>query len=199
MPGTRFELVTRGSSIHCSNQLSYPGLFIMLALNEKISNKKVLIEPKNNSECEKLLQEYELLCQSQNGAILLSVMGGKLAEGINFNDDLGRGVIVIGQPYPDINSPVLQEKLKFLKMEKSDSNNYASILCWRNINQSIGRAIRHVNDYACIVLLDSRYDQRNCAGNLPNWIGDCVEYENNFGKILGRIRKFFKRFEATNV
>lgn len=166
---------------------------------EKISNKKVLIEPKNNSECEKLLQEYELLCQSQNGAILLSVMGGKLAEGINFNDDLGRGVIVIGQPYPDINSPVLQEKLKFLKMEKSDSNNYASILCWRNINQSIGRAIRHVNDYACIVLLDSRYDKRNCAGNLPNWIGDCVEYEDSFGKILGRIRKFFKGFEATNV
>lgn len=50
---------------------------------------------------------------SVTGAVLLSVMGGKLSEGINFSDNLARCVVVVGMPYPDKRDVVFKEKLKF--------------------------------------------------------------------------------------
>ena len=47
------------------------------------------------------------------GALLCSVMGGKLSEGINFSDDLARCVMVVGLPYPDKRDVVFKEKLKY--------------------------------------------------------------------------------------
>lgn len=40
-------------------------------------------------------------------------MGGKLSEGINFKDDMARGVIVFGLPYSNKNSPELKEKMLY--------------------------------------------------------------------------------------
>jgi chromosome transmission fidelity protein 1 len=106
------------------------------------------------------------------GAILFSVMGGKLSEGINFSDHLARCVIVVGMPYPDKRDIVFQEKLKFAdslenklnllpnfmnKESLKASDRFYDAVCMKSVNQSIGRSIRHVNDFAAIILLDSRY------------------------------------------
>ncbi|ORC93348.1 putative DNA repair helicase [Trypanosoma theileri] len=57
-----------------------------------------------------MLAEYAKCIHTRNsgGALLFAVMGGKLSEGINFNDNLGRGVVVVGLPYANPSDVELQ-------------------------------------------------------------------------------------------
>lgn len=67
-----------------------------------------------------LLYEYSKVCNSEkekegsHGSLLMAVVNGRLSEGINFADRSGRGIIMIGLPFPDINSPEIVEKMKFI-------------------------------------------------------------------------------------
>ncbi|PRW20458.1 putative ATP-dependent RNA helicase DDX11 [Chlorella sorokiniana] len=55
------------------------------------------------------------------GAAMLCVVGGKLAEGINFGDALGRCVIMVGLPYPNPSDPELQERMRFMDRQAASS------------------------------------------------------------------------------
>ncbi|VVC99329.1 unnamed protein product, partial [Leptidea sinapis] len=73
-----------------------------------------------------------------NGALLLSVVGGKLSEGLNFSDDLGRCVLVVGMPYPNVKSAELQEKMKYLdRVSPGSASVYYENLCMKAVNQCI--------------------------------------------------------------
>ena len=56
---------------------------------------------------------------------MLSVVGGKMSEGINFSDDLGRCVVMVGLPYPNKQSAELQEKLRYLNKTMVSSTAYS--------------------------------------------------------------------------
>ncbi|KAK1146695.1 ATP-dependent DNA helicase chl1 [Aspergillus melleus] len=119
---------------------------------------------------EELLQDYARTIEAGKGALLLSVVGGKLSEGINFSDRLGRGVLIVGLPFPNIHSAVWQAKIQYVEQKafaqnsganrqsaaKAAGRDFYENACMRAVNQSIGRAIRHQNDYAAIVLIDKR-------------------------------------------
>lgn len=38
------------------------------------------------------------------------------------------------------------------------------------VNQCIGRAVRHKDDYAAVILLDQRYNRTSTKNALPDWI-----------------------------
>lgn len=51
---------------------------------------------------------------ARRGALLFAVMGGRLSEGINFADDLGRAVVVLGMPYANPTDAELQLHLRHI-------------------------------------------------------------------------------------
>ena len=48
------------------------------------------------------MKSYSKAAKSSSGAILFAVCKGKVAEGIDFADELARAVIMVGIPYPPI-------------------------------------------------------------------------------------------------
>jgi chromosome transmission fidelity protein 1 len=83
-----------------------------------------------------------------------------------------------GLSYPNIKSQDIKLKMKcydslYERKEFSfKGEDYYENMCMKAVNQSIGRAIRHKNDYASIILVDSRYArekiQSNCRHGLKH-------------------------------
>lgn len=118
---------------------------------------------------ENILDEYSRNAVS-SGALLFAVVRGRLSEGINFSDKLGRCVVMVGLPYLNKTDVEIQEKMKFLD---ANGKNFTGRMfyessCHKAINQSIGRAIRHKNDYAVVLLVDERHS--NSINRRPDWM-----------------------------
>ena len=143
---------------------------------EKISS--VFYDDRTTST-EETFKSYSDAISSHGGSLLFSVIGGKLSEGINFSDDLGRCVIVVGMPYPNLETPEWKARLRYLNEQtglqqhgtKSRvAKEHVENICMRSVNQAIGRAIRHKNDWASILLFDARYTGTQIQAKLPGWI-----------------------------
>ncbi|KAF2743829.1 DNA repair helicase [Sporormia fimetaria CBS 119925] len=127
-----------------------------------------------------VLAAYSTAISSRKGrgALLFAVIGGSLSEGINFSDSLGRGVLVVGLPFPNAHSADWKAKMQYIsaKTFKAGADGKAAArevyenACMRAVNQSIGRAIRHRGDYAAIIMLDRRYGDPKIQAKLPKWI-----------------------------
>lgn len=107
-----------------------------------VSGKILFREPRSSNLVDKMLADYAAAAKRHaKGAILLSVVGGKLSEGLNFSDDLGRCVIVVGLPFPNKDSPELVEKMRFLDrtLGAGAGTEYYENICMKAVNQCIGK------------------------------------------------------------
>lgn len=161
-----------------------------------------------------LLAAYTQAVDEGTGAILLAVVGGKLSEGINFSDQLGRAVVAVGLPFPNANGAEWKAKIQHVEQTKhatamaqgkSDQDakdlgvaagrDFYENACMRAVNQCIGRAIRHKNDYAAILLVDSRFATDRIEKKLPGWIRDNMELKQapkKWSEIETGLKKFFE-------
>ncbi|KAK0648307.1 DNA repair helicase [Cercophora newfieldiana] len=201
---------------------------------ERLTARKVVFSESKGGSSDEVLQEYTQAILSpgengkgpgkatQTGALLLSVVGGKMSEGINFSDRLGRCVVIVGLPYPNINSPEWKARIEYIEsstmsrllseneqeqggsakptiqvqaVAKQVARDFYENACMRAVNQSIGRAIRHRNDYAAIVLVDRRFGTDRIRTKLPGWIrGGMVEGSETKGLqgLMGALNGFFR-------
>jgi len=170
--------------------------------------KHLFYEPQTSGDVETTLRDYALSISSsqastvntgekrKTGALLFAVVGGKLSEGINFSDSLGRCVIMVGLPFANVGSVELQERMRYVEKlpgaGKDAAKELYENLCMRAVNQSIGRAIRHANDYATILLVDKRYASARIRNKLPKWIGEDVKVQEEWSGAARGIAAFFR-------
>lgn len=124
------------------------------------------------------------------GALLGAVMGGRLSEGINFSDELGRMVVIVGMPFANASNVEMAEVLRGLPGKREQSELLTNG-CLTSVNQSIGRAVRHKVDYAAIVLMDRRYGRERIRGKLPAFVRRNVRVCEQFGEARGEVKRFF--------
>lgn len=183
----------------------------------RLSAKKALFREAKDVSAEEVLAEYATAIGAGKGGLLLSVVGGKMSEGINFSDGLGRCVIIVGLPFPNITSAEWKAKMEYiegsvlaklqadesttrskeesLKTAKEASREFYENACMRAVNQSVGRAIRHKGDYAAIIMVDPRFGNERIKGKLPGWIREGLvpgAGEKSFGQLMGALGGFFR-------
>lgn len=138
--------------------------------------KSLFVESQSSaSDLEQFMQRYAHDCHGERGALLLAVMGGRLSEGINFADRLARAVLIVGLPYPNPHEPETRLRaghyagLRTRGTAEAAMEEYYENIAMRSVNQTIGRAIRHRDDYAAIMLIDERYQPTRIRAKLSRW------------------------------
>ncbi|KFD50287.1 hypothetical protein M513_08787 [Trichuris suis] len=163
-------------------------------LDQLQTHKQLFREPRKASEINELLENYGNAVSCSSGAILFAVVGGKMSEGINFSDNLCRCVVVIGMPYPNRSSLELQERMNYLNSSFNSGQEYYENLCFKAINQSVGRAIRHSKDYAALIFLDCRYSNKACWKKLPSWLRHLICIPASFSEACTTLVHFYAAF-----
>ena len=136
-------------------------------------------------------------------SILLSVFRGTSSEGIDFRDEFARMVICVGIPYASIVEEKVQLKKKYL--DEINKSNIIEGLTGRkwylndaisNVNQSLGRVLRHINDYGILVCIDERYEYKNIKNLFSNWIRNkCEVIKSINDNFFDSLEQFFNEQE----
>ena len=136
-------------------------------------------------------------------SILLSVFRGTSSEGIDFRDEFARMVICVGVPYASIVEEKVQLKKKYL--DEINKSNIIEGLTGRkwylndaisNVNQSLGRVLRHINDYGILVCIDERYEYKNIKNLFSNWIRNkCEVIKSINDNFFDSLEQFFNEQE----
>ncbi|KAK4199512.1 putative ATP-dependent RNA helicase [Triangularia verruculosa] len=181
---------------------------------DRLSSKKPLFRDTSSSSSSATSTEDILSCYTtaisspaspRKGAVLFSVIGGRLSEGINFSDSLCRLVVIVGLPYPNLHSPEWKARMEYIEgtcaarggsreEAKGEAREYYENAAMRAVNQSIGRAVRHRGDWSGIVLVDGRYKGERVRGKLPGWIRKGLKEEGDRGVagLMGGLGGFFR-------
>ncbi|OON16921.1 DNA repair helicase, partial [Opisthorchis viverrini] len=181
--------------------------------------KRIFVEPRDKVQFAKVFSDYRDVASGAvpcdvNGAALFAVMRGRASEGLDLADFAGRGVVVLGLPYPPFHDARVRLKMSYLDEQLAELNNQASRSgpnakafvashptgkkwynqqAWRAVNQSIGRVIRHHRDFGAIFLCDERFAQVSARSQFPHWMQPSMRIYTNLRAALEETSTFYKR------
>ena len=169
-------------------------------LYAKFEQRKAVVLDSQESKAEAVLSTYQRAVEGGGGAMLCSVVGGRLSEGINFADRLCRCVVVVGMPYANPFDAEVKAKREWVEERGGGGGKeWYDTQCMRGVNQSVGRSIRHAKDYAAIVLVDARYRKEGVQAGLAGWVRERTVTVDKFGDGQRRLREFFKEKEGKST
>jgi DNA excision repair protein ERCC-2 len=180
------EIIEKVIGIRKGNYIAFlPSYEFMHNVNVFLG--KVKSEKLIQSGSMSLAERDEILRQlrdTSTAKLLLAVMGGIFAEGVDFSGDMCIGVIVFGPGLPQVNYE--RELIRsYYDQKLGDGFDYAYLFPGMNkVIQAVGRLIRSQQDKGIIVLVDERFSDEKTGMLLPDyWFrhpGDVVltnEYE----------------------
>ena len=119
-------------------------------------------------------------------------------------------MIVAGLPFANAADPQLKEKIRYITslpaapalasdngkpvaVGKLAGQEYYQNMCMKAVNQCIGRAIRHIADYAAIILIDHRYQTSGVRAKIAGWIRERLTDTSptDFGPSYKQLAGFF--------
>jgi DNA excision repair protein ERCC-2 len=105
-------------------------------------------------------------------ATLVSVIGGRLTEGIDISGRLMPVAVVVGLPMPEPTPYNLKrvEKLRSLGFKRPHKAVFVEP-AMRKVVQAVGRLIRSPLDRAVVILMDRRYRETLVKKYMPKWLG----------------------------
>ncbi|KAF8636708.1 hypothetical protein AX17_003511 [Amanita inopinata Kibby_2008] len=144
-------------------------------LNEVWKNKLIFVETPDANETSIALENYRKACDNGRGAVLLSVARGKVSEGIDFDHNYGRAVIMFGVPYQYTESRILKARLEYLRdAYRIRESEFLGFDAMRNAAQCVGRVLRGKTDWGLMVFADKRFARADKRAKLPRWINQYI-------------------------
>ncbi|KNH01734.1 TFIIH basal transcription factor complex helicase subunit [Perkinsela sp. CCAP 1560/4] len=140
-------------------------------LDKLAVHKLLFVETKDVEETNVALQSYRHACDVGRGAIFFSIARGKISEGIDFDSQYGRCVVMIGVPFLPPEIRALNERKRWIEEHlKISESEYVTFDAMRQSAQCIGRVLRNKADYGVMVLADCRFSTADKISKLPQWI-----------------------------
>ncbi|MBC7081178.1 MAG: ATP-dependent DNA helicase [Thermoplasmatales archaeon] len=166
------------NNVNKNTLVFFPSYSVMNRFINSLNIKRNLYIEGRNERQEELMNKIENFKRS--GGVFLSVIGGKISEGIDFPSEELEIVLIVGLPYPPPSAK--QSSLQEYYERKSQNGwKYAfEAPAIRKTMQAIGRLIRNENDRGIAIILDER------ATRFKKYVE--IEKTND---ALAEIKKFF--------
>lgn len=108
---------------------------------------------------QEIRQEFFKIGEQGGKAVLVTYLWGTLSEGVDFRDNRGRTVIVVGVGYPALNDRIKAVESAYdTVFGCGEGWEFAvQVPTIRKVRQAMGRVVRSPEDFGVRILLDSRY------------------------------------------
>ncbi len=148
----------------------FPSYFIMASILPHVTSKKRIIKEGRGMSKNDKDKIYDLLMhlKEREGCMLAGVMGGSLAEGVDYPANVLNGVVVVGVP---LSPPSIEVKslIDFYDQKYKRGHLYGYIYPAMNkVLQAAGRCIRSEDDRGVITLMDNRFEMQKYFNCFPS-------------------------------